>query len=249
MTGKAILIFLALLFTASGSAHAMHISEGILPFNWAALWYIVAIPFIAFGMRRLKTLSKTDVSVKPLVGLMAAIVFVISCMPIPVPTAGTCSHPGGTAIPAILVGPSVSVLVAAVALLIQALFLAHGGLSTWGADIVSMGVMGAFTGYAVFKLLRKFNVPLAISAFFAGLVSDWAIYITTSVELASGIRGDAPFLPLFAKILIAFVPTQLPLGILEGVMTAGMVSLLVKRRADLLVKLGVIKPEHAGGTI
>jgi cobalt/nickel transport system permease protein len=112
-----------------------------------------------------------------------------------------------------------------------------------------MGVMGAFTGYAVFKLLRKFNVPLAISAFFAGLLSDWAIYITTSVELASGIRGDVPFLPLFAKILIAFVPTQLPLGILEGVMTAGMVSLLVKRRADLLVKLGVIKPEHAGGTI
>jgi cobalt/nickel transport system permease protein len=249
MTGKAILIFLALLFTASGNAYAMHISEGILPFNWAALWYIVAIPFIAFGMRRLKTLSKTDVSVKPLVGLMAAIVFVISCMPIPVPTAGTCSHPGGTAIPAILVGPSVSVLVAAVALLIQALFLAHGGLSTWGADIVSMGVMGALTGYSVFKLLRKFNVPLAISAFFAGLLSDWAIYITTSLELASGIRGDAPFLPLFTKILIAFVPTQLPLGILEGVMTAGMVALLYKRRSDLLVKLGVIKPEHAGGTL
>ena len=196
---------------------------------------------------RLKKISKTDLSVKPLVGLMAAVVFVISCMPIPVPTAGTCSHPGGTAIPAILVGPTISVLVTAVALLIQALFLAHGGLSTWGADIVSMGVMGAFTGFAVFKLLRRFNVGLAISAFFAGVLSDWAIYLTTSVELASGIRGDAAFMPLFTKIVIAFVPTQLPLGILEGFMTAGMVTLLYKRRADLLVKLGVIKPEHAGG--
>lgn len=234
---------------SDNAAHAMHISEGLLPFNWAALWFAAAVPFVAYGLRRLKLLSRADLSVKPLIGLMAAIVFVISCMPIPVPTAGTCSHPGGTAIPAILVGPSVSVLVTAVALLIQALFLAHGGLSTWGADIVSMGVMGAFTGYAVFCLLRKFNVPLTVSAFFAGLLSDWAIYLTTSVELAAGIRGDTAFIPLFTKIVIAFVPTQLPLGILEGVMTAGMVSLLLKRRADLLVKLGVIKPEQAGDAV
>lgn len=240
---------LALLLLTGSKAHAMHISEGILPFNWAVLWFAVAMPFVVYGIMRLKKISKTDLSIKPLVGLMAAVVFVISCMPIPVPTAGTCSHPGGTAIPAILLGPTISILVAAVALLIQALFLAHGGLSTWGADIVSMGVMGAFTGFAVFKLLRKFNVNLAISAFFAGVLSDWAIYLTTSVELASGIRGDAAFMPLFTKIAIAFIPTQLPLGILEGFMTAGMVTLLYKRRVDLLVKLGVIKPEHAGGAI
>ncbi|HDN95072.1 MAG TPA: energy-coupling factor ABC transporter permease [Nitrospirae bacterium] len=244
-----IVILTITILLLSGDAHAMHISEGILPYNWALLWFAVAIPFVAYGIKRLKELSKTDLSIKPLVGLMAAIVFVISCMPIPVPMAGTCSHPGGTAIPAILVGPTISILVTAVALLIQALFLAHGGLSTWGADIFSMGVMGAFTGFAVFKLLRKFNVSLAVSAFFAGMLSDWAIYATTSVELASGIRGDAPFIPLFTKILIAFVPTQLPLGILEGFMTAGMVTLLYKRRADLLVKLGVIKPEHVGGAV
>jgi cobalt/nickel transport system permease protein len=244
---KATFLFILVVLTSADTAHAMHISEGILPFDWAALWFIVTLPFLAYGLRRLKVLSKKDISVKPLVGLMAAVVFVISCMPIPVPTAGTCSHPGGTAIPAILVGPAISILVSAVALLIQALFLAHGGLSTWGADIVSMGIMGAFTGYYVFKLLRKFRVNLAVSAFFAGLLSDWAIYISTSVELAAGIRGDAAFMPLFTKIVIAFVPTQLPLGILEGFMTAGMVTLLYKRRADLLVKLGVIGPEHAGG--
>ena len=233
-------------FWALGSvkdAHAMHISEGILPFNWAALWFIAALPFVAYGIKKLNELSKTDLSFKPLVGLMAAIVFVISLMPIPVPTAGTCSHPGGTAIPAILVGPSISVLVTGVALLIQALFFAHGGLSTWGADVVSMGVVGAFVGLGVFRLLRKFRAGLGVSAFFAGLFSDWAIYLTTSVELASGIRGAEPFWPLFTKIVIAFVPTQLPLGIVEGAMTAGMVTLLYRRRADLLVKLGVIKAE------
>ena len=130
------------LFTVT-DAHAMHISEGILPFNWAALWFAVAIPFVAFGLYRLKKLSSVDLSFKPLVGLMAAVVFIISCMPIPVPTAGTCSHPCGTGISGILLGPAISILITAVALLIQALFLAHGGLSTWGADIVSMGVMGS----------------------------------------------------------------------------------------------------------
>ncbi|MEK6616566.1 MAG: energy-coupling factor ABC transporter permease, partial [Bacteroidota bacterium] len=132
----------------------MHISEGILPWNWAAFWFAIAIPFVAYGLYRLKKLSNIDLSFKPLVGLMAAVVFIISCMPLPVPTAGTCSHPCGTGISGILVGPFISILITAVALLIQALFLAHGGLSTWGADIVSMGVMGSFAGYLTFRGLR-----------------------------------------------------------------------------------------------
>ncbi|MFZ3208117.1 MAG: energy-coupling factor ABC transporter permease [Geobacteraceae bacterium] len=225
-------------------AHAMHISEGILPFNWAALWFAVAVPFVALGIRRLNDLAKDDLSFKPLVGLMAAVVFIISCMPVPVPTAGTCSHPCGTGIASILVGPFVSVLITSVALLIQALFLAHGGLSTWGADIVSMGVVGSFAAWFTFKGLRKLGAGLAVAGFMAGLLADWGTYLTTSVELASGIRGDAPFLPLFWKILIAFIPTQLPLGILEGAMTAGMVVLLYKKRPDLLVKMKVLRAEE-----
>lgn len=226
-------------------AHAMHISEGILPFNWAALWFAVAAPFVAYGLWRLKILSKTDLSFKPLVGLMAAIVFIISCMPIPVPTAGTCSHPAGTGISGILVGPAISILIAAVALLIQALFLAHGGLSTLGANILSMGVMGSFAGYITFKSLRSMRINIAVAGFMAGLFADWATYLATSAELASGIKGDSAFMPLFYKIFIAFIPTQLPLGILEGAMTSGMVVLLYKRRPDLLVKMGVLKAREA----
>ena len=231
-------------FLFSGNAYAMHISEGILPWNWAALWFAVAAPFVALGLYRLKKLSNVDLSFKPLVGLMAAVVFIISCMPIPVPTAGTCSHPCGTGISGILLGPTISVLITAVALLIQALFLAHGGLSTWGANIVSMGVMGSFAGYLTFRALRSMKINMAAAGFFAGLFADWATYLATSAELASGIRGDSPFLPLFYKILIAFIPTQLPLGTLEGAMTAGMVVLLYKKRPDLLVKMKVLKPEE-----
>lgn len=230
-------------FTVS-DALAMHISEGILPFNWAALWFVVAAPFVAYGLYRLKKLSTVDLSFKPLIGLMAAVVFIISCMPIPVPTAGTCSHPCGTGISGILLGPAISIIITAAALLIQALFLAHGGLSTWGADIVSMGVMGSFTGYLTFRALRSLKINMAVSGFMAGLFADWATYLTTSVELASGIRGDSPFMPLFWKILIAFIPTQLPLGILEGAMTAGMIVLLYKKRPDLLVKMHILNPEE-----
>jgi cobalt/nickel transport system permease protein len=231
-----------LFLTITTPAHAMHISEGILPFNWALLWFAVAAPFLAMGLRRLNALSRSDLSFKPLVGLMAAVVFIISCMPIPVPTAGTCSHPCGTGIAAILVGPFVSVVISAAALLIQALFLSHGGLSTLGANIVSMGVVGSFTGWFVFRTLRRTGASLALSGFMAGILTDWATYLSTSVELASGIRGDAPFFPIFTKIVIAFIPTQLPLGILEGAMTAGMVVLLFRKRPDLLVKMRVIKP-------
>ena len=241
------MIFVATLFIIvmfALPAHAMHISEGILPLNWAAIWFVVAAPFVALGLRRLNDLSRQDLAIKPLVGLLAAVVFIVSCMPIPVPTAGTCSHPCGTAISAILVGPLVSVLIATVALLIQALVMAHGGLSTLGADIVSMGVVGSLVGYGVFRGLRALGAGLGVAGFCAGVLTDWAVYMTTSMELASGIRGSEPFLPLFTKIMIAFVPTQLPLGLLEGAMTAGMVSLLARKRPDLLARMKLIAPEE-----
>lgn len=240
------LIFLSTVhcFLSTDPVYAMHISEGILPFNWALFWSLAALPFVAYGLYKLKKLSTVDLSFKPLVGLMAAVVFIISCMPIPVPTAGTCSHPCGTGISGIILGPAISILVTAAALLIQALFLAHGGVSTWGADIISMGIMGSFAGFITFKVLRSMSISMAVAGFMAGLFADWATYLTTSVELAAGIRGDAPFLPLFWKILIAFIPTQLPLGMLEGAMTAGMVVLLYKKRPDLLVKMRVIKAEE-----
>ena len=223
------------------SARAMHISEGILPLSWAVFWFLTAVPFLAYGLYRLKKLSREDLSFKPLVGLLAAFVFIISCLPVPVPSAGTCSHPCGTGLSAILVGPGISILIAGVALLIQALFLAHGGLSTLGANLMAMGVMGSIAGFVTFKLMRGLRLNLAVAGFAAGLLADWATYFTTSVVLASGIRGESAFLPLFWKIVIAFIPTQLPLGILEGAMTAGMVILLSKKRPDLLVKMRILK--------
>lgn len=219
----------------------MHISEGLLPLGWAGLWFAVALPFMAIGLFQLRSRAAGDLSFKPLVGLLTAVVFIISCMPIPVPTAGTCSHPAGTGISAILLGPGISVLVATAALLIQALFLAHGGLSTLGANIVSMGVAGSFAAYLVFIGLRRLHMPVILAGFLAGIFADWGTYLATAAELALGIKGEAAFLPLFTKITLAFIPTQLPLGILEGAMTAGVIALLARKRPDILIKIGVLK--------
>lgn len=241
LSPKVIFLFtFGLLFLFPQNTFAMHISEGILPFKWAGLWYLVALPFLIKGIFDIKKKSKGSASFKPFLGLMGAVVFIISCMPVPVPTAGTCSHLAGTGISAILLGPIMSIFVTSIALLIQALFLAHGGITTWGADIVSMGIAGSFAAYFAFKILRKFKAPLFVCGFVAGLLANWATYTTTSFELAQALHGSKPMFPLFITILIAFIPTQLPLGILEGFLTAGMIVFVYKRRPDILVSLGVI---------
>jgi cobalt/nickel transport system permease protein len=228
---------LLLMPTFSGQAHAMHISEGILPAPWAIFWFAVSVPFVLLGLRNLKLRSEEGPHTKALVALVGAGVFVISCMPIPVPTAGTCSHPCGTGMAAILIGPTLSVLVSSVALTLQALFLAHGGLTTLGANIFSMGVVGSFVGYGVFRATRRLGAPLAIAAFLAGLLSDWATYAMTSVSLAAALSFNASFYTMFASIALAFVPTQLPLGILEGLVSAGAYSFINSRRPEFLTLL------------
>lgn len=224
----------ALVVFAPNAAHAMHISEGILPMQWAILWFVLSVPFVAWGLRNLRIRSKEEPHLKAMVGLVGAAVFVISCMPIPVPTAGTCSHPCGTGMAAILIGPSLTVVVASIALILQALFLAHGGLTTLGADIFSMGVAGAFVGYGVFLLAKRMGAPAIVAAFLAGLLSDWATYAVTSLALGSALHADGSFGTMFLTILLAFVPTQIPLGILEGFLTAGAYRLVHNRRPEFL---------------
>jgi cobalt/nickel transport system permease protein len=227
-------LLIIMLFLLETPAFAMHISEGILPPQWAILWFAVSGPFLFLGLRELRRRGRNDLHLKPMVGLVGAAVFIISCMPIPVPTAGTCSHPCGTGIAAIFIGPLLTVVVTSVALLLQALFLAHGGLSTLGADLCSMGVAGAFAGYGTFILVRKLTGRWWAAAFLAGILSDWATYAVTSLQLSSALHGSASFGKFFLTVLLAFVPTQLPLGILEGFLCVGAYKFIMTRRPELL---------------
>lgn len=226
---------LCLVMLCAVPAYAMHISEGILPLKWAGIWYLAALPFIALAISKIKKRSEIQPSFKALMGLIGGVVFIVSCMPVPVPIAGTCSHPCGTGISAIFLGPVMSIFITSIALMIQALLMAHGGITTWGADIVSMGITGSFAGYFAFRLLKRFNAPLFACGFAAGLAADWMTYAATSLELALGLHNNEPIANLFFTILAAFIPTQLPLGILEGFITGGMIVFVQKRRPDILL--------------
>ncbi len=215
----------------------MHIAEGILPAEWAVLWAVPAAAGTAVGLRRLGKRARVEPSVVSLVGLMGAAVFAISLMPIPVPVAGSVSHPAGTPLAAIVVGPMAGIVLAAVSLLIQALFFAHGGLTTLGANIVSEGMVGSLVGFGVFWLLRRSGRSLFWAGFAAGLIGDLAVYMTTAIELALALFPRDEVVRHSAAIFLAFLPTQLPLALLEGVLTGGILRSLAELRPDVAGRL------------
>ena len=233
----ALLLVPGLLFLFPSPAYAMHIAEGILPARWAALWYGVAFIFVIPGIYLVRRRVGEVKGLMPLLGLAGAAVFLISVFPIPVPVTGSSSHPIGTPLGAIMVGPFISTVLGAIALLLQALFLAHGGISTWGANIVSMAVVGSFVGFGVFVLFQRLHAPIFVAAFAAGLFGDWATYATTSFELASALHGTGSLWGMFGVFAIAFAPTQLPLGILEGLFTGGVTTVIYQRRPELLSRM------------
>ncbi len=226
------LLLITAFLVTSKNAFAMHISEGILPPTYAILTAILALPFVILGFYSIYRLKKNNPLFIPLIGLIGAGIFVISAFPIPVPIAGTCSHPAGTGLGAIVLGPFVSTVVACVSLLIQALFMAHGGITTLGANTLTMGVAGSFFGYLSYKFCRKLNLSIFISGFVAGFIADIATYATTALILAFALSPD--FLPAFKEISLAFVPTQIPLGLLEGVITGYAVKYIHIHKPELM---------------
>jgi cobalt/nickel transport system permease protein len=227
------------------TAAAMHISEGILPAGWAVFWFLAAAPFVAWGVARINRRKTEDPSYIPLLGIFGAAVFVFSCFPIPVPVAGSTAHPAGTGMSAIFLGPFPSVVVAFISLLLQALFLAHGGLTTLGGNTFSMGIMGSFSGYGAFLLGRALRLPLFWCGFLAGMTADLVTYFGTSFEMALALHGTHSFWSVLGQIYLAFMPTQIPLCLLEGAVTGGIVVYVRKHRPDILRRLGVLQEKPA----
>lgn len=236
-----LVVLLGAIFACPAPAAAMHLSEGILPASWAGLWYVVAAVFVAHGLSTINRRRTTDPSATAMIAMVGAGIFLISCMPVPVPFTGTCSHPCGTGLGALLIGPGPTVVVASIALFLQALFLQHGGFTTLGANTVSMGIVGAFAAYGVFHLLRSARVPLFLAAVIAGTVADWGTYAATSAELSLAIHGNGSFWTMFAAIICAYA-VQMPLGIAEGFLTAWAYRFVLTRRPELLGVAAHLEP-------
>ncbi len=234
-------ILVWVLITIPAPSYAMHITEGILPGSWAVLWWVVAALFVYLGVRQVERYKSEVAGYLPLLGLVGSAVFVFSCLPIPVPIAGTCSHPAGTGISAVLLGPFASILVASVGLLLQALFMAHGGITTLGGNILSMGVVGSFAGWVFFKTGRRLGLSLFAAGFAAGAAADLFTYLTTSIELGLALHGSQPIMDVIGKIFLAFLPTQGPLAVLEGLVTGGMIRYVSQHRPEILTRMRVVQ--------
>jgi len=214
----------------------MHISDGILTPMWCLVWLALSVPFIAVGIWRIKRRVEDNPAYMPLLAMMGAAVFIISVWHIPVPVTGSCSHPTGTVMAAILVGPFATVVLSAIALFFQT-FLGHGGITTLGANTMSMGIVGTFSGYLLFLLLRRVNTPLWLAAGIGGFVGDIACYIAAALELALSLNPGSVFFH-WGMYSLGYMPTQLPLAVAEFVFTAGVVQYIADRRPDVFAILG-----------
>jgi len=220
--------------------------EGYLIPLWAAIWWLVAIPFLALGIHQLRRLLAVDREAFPLLGVVGGFVFILSALRLPSVT-GSSSHPTGTGLSAIAFGPWITVVISAVVLLFQALFLAHGGLSTMGANIVSMGVVGPIVGWGIYRTLRDTRVNPYATVFLACVFADLFTYVTTSLQLALAppVSGTALVNPpniilsSFIVFLGIFGITQVPLAILEGIILALVFKYIVQLRPEILIRLKI----------
>lgn len=221
----------------------MHIMEGFLPLYWALFWWIVALPCLVFGVYKLKKVLEADREALPLLGVTGGFIFILSSLKLPSVT-GSCSHPTGTGLSAVCFGPWITSVICAIVLLFQSLFLAHGGLSVLGANIVSMGIVGPLAGYLVYRALRDTRVHMYVVVFLACSLADLFTYFTTSLELAlaypAEVGGSVSSFVLFLGI---FAITQVPLAIVEGVVLALVFKYIVQLKPDILLRLKVFPEE------
>src|SRR4030043_49685 len=149
----------------------MHIMEGYLPVEGAILWTIIALPIVAYGVYRLSKITKEHPEAKPLIALMGAFIFILSALKLPSVT-GSSSPPTGVGLAAVIFGPAVASVLSVIVLVFQALLLAHGGLTTLGANTVSMGIVGPAIAFGGWIMGRKARLPSSVVVFIAVALSD-----------------------------------------------------------------------------
>lgn len=226
---------IALLLLTPSISNAMHIMEGFLPAKWAIFWAVLSLPFLAVGLKKVNEIFKGDVNAKVLLGLAGG--FVLSALKIPSVT-GSCSHPTGVGLGAILFGPTVMTVVGTIVLLFQALLLAHGGLTTLGANVFSMGIVGPLVSYGIYRGLKNTNLNKGFIVFLASALGNLLTYCVTAIQLAlafpdpvSGIGGS------LVKFLSVFAVTQAPLAIVEGILTAIIYNLLIEYKSKGVISI------------
>lgn len=222
-------------------SNAMHIMEGYLPPMYCIIWGAITLPFLVLGYLSIKKTVNNDRKSITLIAMSGAFIFVISSLKIPSVT-GSCSHMTGTGLGAILFGPTAVSVLGVIVLIFQAILLAHGGLTSLGANTFSMAIAGPFLTYAVYVICRKLRVGKHMSVFLAAALGDLFTYCITSLQLALAYPSESGgFIVSGAKFLAVFAPTQIPLAIIEGILSVLIIMALETYAKSELKGIGFIK--------
>ena len=234
-------IAFAVSFAIYPAANAMHIMEGYLPVGYCIAWGVICLPFLVKGFFNIKKQFQENRKAITMLAMAGAYIFVLSALKIPSVT-GSCSHMTGTGLGAILFGPSTVSILGIIVLLFQAILLAHGGLTTLGANTFSMAIAGPFVAYGIYLLCRKCKVNKMAGIFLAAFLGDLFTYCVTSIQLAlafpnthGGVFASA------LEFLGIFAPTQLPLAVVEGILTVLIMMALENYAKPELKSIGFFK--------
>jgi cobalt/nickel transport system permease protein len=211
----------------------MHIPDGFLTNRVAVSLDLISGAGILYAARR----AKVDLSGRmvPVMGVLAAFVFAAQMLNFPI-LGGTSGHLIGGSLLAIILGPLAGSLTMTTVIIAQALFLQDGGLVALGANIFNIGTITCFSGYAVFKLIgggEENRKRLLLAGFLAGWLS--VLISAAFCALEMGISGA---IPLHIG-LTAMLGYHSIVGIVEGMLTAGVLSFLAKVRPDLMKMNGL----------
>lgn len=234
-------VLFALIFASSKKAFAMHIMEGYLPVLHCVAWGIISIPFLTAGVISIRHTVEKRRRALILLAMSGAYIFVLSSLKIPSVT-GSCSHMTGTGLSAILFGPFTTSVLGIIVLLFQAILLAHGGLTTLGANTFSMAIAGPILSVLLYKLGNRLKLNKKASIFFAAAFGDLFTYCVTSLQLAMAYPStEGGVGASVLKFLAVFAPTQLPLAIIEGILTVIIIMGLESFAAPELNEVGFLK--------
>jgi len=175
-----------------------------------------------------------------LLAFAGAFAFALSALKLP-SISGSCSHPTGVGLGAILFGPAAMAVLGAIVLIFQALLLGHGGITTLGANAFSMAVIGPLLAFGIFRASTRLKAPLWLAVFLGAALGDLVTYLTTAAQLALAIPDETGGILLsWYKFTAVFGITQIPLAISEGLLTVFVFNLIYSYSKDELADLAVI---------
>jgi ABC-type Co2+ transport system, permease component len=204
----------------------MHIPDSFIPMSQAIIYWLIALPFVFMSLKWAR--KELDDMKVPILAALAAGIFAIQALNIPIGM-GTSGHMVGATLVAIIFGsPMAGVLVLTLVLLVQGFVFGDGGITTMGANILNMGVISGFVGYYTFVALRN-KAGIKGASFMGAWFGLFISAIVCAVQMA--IAGTFPLMAGLATmglyhLIIGFVG--------EGLITAVVITAIEKSRPDLL---------------